>query len=557
MEMSLLQSELKSLKRKHAKLQKDYENVTRLYQQAAALRDFNEKEKEIQMRYNLLLRDNIPDHIFLLDMNLSILVCTTSIKLKIGRELIGEHFLRVVSGCYGDDFTDELEAAINEVFQTGVSQSVDTQINNHNYKAIGDQAEYFSFRITPALQNEKIGGIIVLAHDNTEIHNANVRAESAAKAKSRFLANMSHEIRTPLNAIVGMTSIGKAAADKERMIYCFNKVEAASKHLLGVVNDILDVSKIESGKFEMSYIDFSFERMLQKAVDVVSCRADDKNQQLTVSTDRRIPKYLIGDDQRLTQIIANLLSNAIKFTPADGLINLSTELLSIEGSNYIIQISISDTGIGISKEQQSKLFKAFQQAESNTTRKFGGTGLGLAISKNIVKMMGGNIWVESDEGKGATFFFTFKSEPAVIKTKHIEIEEAHENHIGRFDGRRILLAEDIEINREIVTALLKPTGLIIECAENGKEAVRMFCETPGRYDMIFMDVQMPEMDGLEATRRIRSSGIQEAGSIPIIAMTANVYREDVEKCLGAGMNDHIGKPLDIDEVIKFLHIYLS
>ena len=382
-------------------------------------------------------------------------------------------------------------------------------------------------------------------------------SESAAKAKSSFLANMSHEIRTPLNAIVGMTNIGKSAVNIEQMIYCFSKIEEASKHLLGVINDVLDVSKIESGKFELSCIEFSFRKMLQRALDVVSFRIDGKNQQLTVSIDRRIPDYLVGDDQRLTQIVTNLLSNAIKFTPADGLINVSAELLNIKNNNCTIRIGISDTGIGINREHQNKLFKAFQQAESNTTRKFGGTGLGLAISKSIVQMMNGNIWVESEEGKGATFFFTFKIEATERKPKQIENEEIQENSVLRFSGCRILLAEDIEINREIVLALLEPTEVLIDCAETGTEAVRMFNEAPDRYDMIFMDVQMPEMDGYEATRHIRSSGMPGADSIPIIAMTANVYREDVEKCLEAGMDNHIGKPLNIDEVIDFLRLYLT
>jgi len=682
METSLLQTEVKSLRRKHARLQKDYENLTHLYKQAAALRDFNEKEKETQIRYNQMLLDNIPDHIFLLDIRLDILLCTSYIKQLTGRDVVGEPFLSVMESCYGFDLSDRLEDSIREVFLIGESRSIDA-IPDSTVES--EHAKYYSFRITPALDKGELTGMIVLAHDNTEIHNANILAESAAKAKSSFLANMSHEIRTPLNAIVGMTDIGKSTADINRMNYCFSKIEDASKHLMGVINDILDVSKIDSGKFELSYIEFNFEKMLQRAVDVINFRVDAKNQTLSIMIDKRIPKHLTGDNQRLTQVITNLLSNAVKFTPIDGSISLITKLLNIKDDDYIIQVSVSDTGIGISPEQQAKLFSSFQQAESDTTRKFGGTGLGLAISKSIVEMMGGKIWIESTLGKGSTFSFTFHSGPAEKKKDFIpdwnnirvlvvdddpvileffkeilelygarcdtvncgeealllieqnciydlcfidykmpgidglelihtlkqkdhghsyvalitgaernefekraietgvdnillkpifpsdivnivnsylgikpqKSDDPEESPISRFDGRCILLAEDIEINREIVLALLQPTMLTIDCAENGLEAVRMFSDDPDRYDLILMDVQMPELDGYHATRCIRALSTPKAASIPIVAMTANVYKEDVEKCLTSGMNSHIGKPLDINEVIKTLHQYLT
>jgi CheY-like chemotaxis protein/two-component sensor histidine kinase len=505
-----------------------------------------------------------------------------------------------------------------------------------------------------------------------------------------FLANMSHEIRTPINAIVGMTSIGRTSDTHERKDYCFSKIDNASKHLLGVVNDILDMSKIEADSIELFAIDFNFEKMLQQTVNVVNFRADEKHQKLTVSIDKDIPRILYADDQRLAQVVTNLLSNAIKFTPDGGHIDLSTQLMGEEGDFVTIKIEVSDTGIGISKEQEAKLFRPFQQAESSTTRKFGGTGLGLTISKSIVEMMGGEIWIESEPSKGTTFAFTVKvkrgedtsldmlnlginwsnvrilavdddsdillyfketitgfgatcdiasSAKEALKlikqngayniyfvdlrmpdvdglslTKEIKghegksdnsvvimissadlssiekeaksagvnkflfkplfpsaisdvigdcigivnekVEEEQLDIEGIFKGRSILFAEDIDINREIVISLLEPTQVDVDCAENGVETVKMFNEDPEKYDLIFMDIQMPEMDGYEATRQIRSLNLPKAQTIPIIAMTANVFKEDIKTCLAAGMNGHLGKPLDMNGIISILKKYL-
>ena len=380
----------------------------------------------------------------------------------------------------------------------------------------------------------------------------------ASRAKSDFLSNMSHEIRTPMNAIIGMTSIAKSTDDAQRKEYCLGKIEEASTHLLGLINDILDMSKIEAGKLELAPSIFSFTEMLQKVIIITTLRADEKKQTLTLKVDRNIPDTLVGDDQRLTQVITNLLSNAIKFTPDGGSIDLMVELDSTDADECILRFCVKDTGIGISAEQQAVLFRSFEQAERGTSRKYGGTGLGLVISKRIVEMMDGEIWIESELDKGSSFFFTVRLQ----KGEHVELEDFiddSESDPGsdNFEGVRILLAEDVEVNREIVIALLEHLALTIDCAENGVEAVRMFEENPGRYDLIFMDVQMPEMDGYEATRLIRAANQPEAQSIPIIAMTANVFKEDIERCLAAGMNDHIGKPLDYNEVIGQLHRYIT
>ena len=387
-------------------------------------------------------------------------------------------------------------------------------------------------------------------------------ADAASQAKTFFLANMSHEIRTPMNAIIGMTHIGLSAADAERMKYCLEKIDSASKHLLGVINDVLDISKIEANKFELSPVVFEFEKMLQKVINVINFRVDEKRQDLHIKIGRDIPRSLVGDDQRLSQVITNLLSNAVKFTPEEGTVSLDVQLVSEAGDMCRLQISIADSGIGISTEQKDRLFYAFEQAEADTARRYGGTGLGLPISKSIVEMMGGEIWVESEPERGSTFTFTVNLQRgADILNEFIGAGTAAEHseqrkECGDYTGSVILLAEDVEINREIVLTQLEPTGLAIECAENGLQAVNMFEAAPEKYGMIFMDVQMPEMDGYSATRAIRALGVPRSATIPIIAMTANVFREDIEKCLDAGMNGHVGKPINVDNVLEQLRWHL-
>jgi CheY-like chemotaxis protein len=255
------------------------------------------------------------------------------------------------------------------------------------------------------------------------------------------------------------------------------------------------------------------------------------------------------------------MSNAVKFTPDEGTISFEASLADEKDDVVTIRFKISDSGIGISEQQQARLFTAFQQAEDSTTRKFGGTGLGLSISKSIVDLMDGRIWVESKLKEGASFFFTIQVKRGKDKDPEKTIASYENETQGRISidlgGHTILLAEDIDINQEIVLALLEPTGLRIECADNGAQAVQLFSEAPEKYDLIFMDVQMPEMDGYEATRMIRKMDLPGAKTIPIIAMTANVFREDVDNCLKAGMDGHVGKPLVSDEVIKLLRFYMK
>ena len=427
-----------------------------------------------------------------------------------------------------------------------------------------------------AVENDKYNDVlckVALLRDITEnehkdrmLKDALEQSNAASRAKSDFLSNMSHEIRTPMNAIIGMTSIAKSSSSIEKKDDALNKIDGASKHLLGVINDILDMSKIEADKLELSNVSFDFQKILQNVSNVISFRVEERRQKFYVNIGKDIPKTLIGDDQRLSQVITNLLGNAVKFTPDEGTIRLDSQLISIDEDTCRMQISVEDNGIGITDEQKSRLFRSFEQAETDTSRKFGGTGLGLAISKRIVELMGGDIWVESETGKGSKFIFTILMKYDTKTKKHLtdeciniyEMAEKEKNIIcaDDFSGYSILLVEDIEINREIVIALLEPTNLNVECAENGIQALRLFAESPEKYDLIFMDIQMPEMDGFEATRNIRALDIPKSKTIPIIAMTANVFREDIDKCLDAGMNGHLGKPLDFDDIISKLRKYL-
>ena len=415
------------------------------------------------------------------------------------------------------------------------------------------------------------------------------QAQEANKAKGEFLSNMSHEMRTPLTAIIGMSSIGKSAVDAERKNYAFGKIEDASAHLLDAINDVLDMSKIEANKLELTMAQFDFEKTLQRIVSVMKFRADEKEQKLSLSISDGMPRAMVGDDHRLAQVVTNIVANAIKFTPAGGSIGIDARLAGENEGLYMVQIDISDTGIGIAEENIGKIFTPFQQVDNSASRMYGGAGLGLAISKRIVELMGGSIWVKSELGEGTTFSFTatIKAAGAAANaagaagaagtigaagaTGTIGAASTASGSLwmdgdpgpegvapgigdtkGCLAGRRILLADDIDMNREIIMALLEPTLAEVECAENGERALRMFTEAPSRFDMILMDMQMPKMDGCEATRRIRALGTPEAASIPIIAMTANVFPDDIERCLESGMDGHLGKPIEFDEVLALL-----
>ncbi|MDR1590251.1 MAG: response regulator [Oscillospiraceae bacterium] len=689
--------EITKLNRRLQRLQTRMDRDKSAASAMAAVSAMRSAEKQRQEQYMSMLLENSPDIIILLDREGCFAYCSKVFLDRMGIayfDILSGRPLREVFETYTDDaLADQIASAHRRSNELGESVEFECVV------PVGEEMRVLAVRITP-MQNfsGEIVSSVIMMHNITDIRRAQERAEEArmaaedaSRSKSTFLSNMSHEMRTPMNAIIGMTAIGRESDDIDRKDYCFGKIEDASTHLLGVINDILDISKIEANKFELSPTKFSFEKMLSKVVNVVNYRVEEKRQVFGVRIDENIPDMLVGDDQRLTQVIANLMSNAVKFTPEGGGIKLDTGLVSVENGVCTVRISVSDTGIGISDEQKARLFTSFEQADSGISRKFGGTGLGLAISKSIVEMMDGSIRVESEPGAGSTFTVTvrlgvaaepdgrrsllapgvsrdnlrvlvvddsadvleyfldiagrlgFKCDAAsggrealemaderggydiyfvdwkmpemdgielarkitsrgmgrsvVVMISGVawsEIEErarsagvnrflskplfpssiadiindclglqgqgaaaaAAADTDGMFRGRRVLFAEDVEINREILIALLEPTELKLDCAENGFEAVEMFTRNADEYDMILMDMQMPDMDGCEATRRIRALDSRWAKDIPIVAMTANVFREDVEKCLAAGMNDHIGKPIDIGEVLDKLKSYI-
>ena len=548
------------------------------------------------------------------------------------------------------------------------------------------------------------GGRLALLESFTDISNLKeaeekVRllnvTEQANKAKSDFLSRMSHEMRTPLNAIIGMAKIAESTEDVKKLKYCLSMIGVSSEHLLRLINDILDMAKIEAGKFELENAPLNIEDVFIKICNLNVEKAEEKEIQIGINLPTNVSLRYIGDELRLSQVINNLMSNAVKFTPRGGKIKLSLEEAHICSNSSVLRFSVSDNGIGMTKEHLAKLFNAFEQADTSISRRFGGTGLGLVICKSIVEKMNGTISVESELGKGSVFSFEvelahpaksiadsgksdcrfsnlklllidgdketreqFKSmashfcgcideadnaEAAFLKissaqaagspydiiftesylsdTNIIELakklggkvnknsivimtsftqwhkvdEEALDEGIHHFvpkplfpsaifdvinqlvgsgDGASeklapseeeapdfshltVLLAEDVEINREIFVALLEDTKINVDIAENGRIAVEKFSNNHEKYDLVVMDVQMPEMDGYRATEAIRAMPVGKAKTIPIIAMTANVFKTDIEKCLACGMNDHIPKPIDDKLLIEKISYYSS
>ncbi|HAG75891.1 MAG TPA: hypothetical protein DCL53_10575 [Thauera sp.] len=393
-------------------------------------------------------------------------------------------------------------------------------------------------------------------------------AEDAARVKSDFLANMSHEIRTPMNVIIGTTHLALMAAPDARQCEYLKRIEGSSQHLLRIINDILDLSKIEAGKMTLEASAFALKGLVEDAIGLVSAAAADKGLALAVNVSGDVPEMLRGDRLRLGQVLVNYLSNAVKFTER-GEIEIRVDVERRLGEDWLLRFSVRDTGIGLSAAQCSRLFQAFEQADTSTTRRYGGTGLGLAIAKRLAALMGGEVGVDSVLGEGSTFWFTARMGSVAVATALVapaatsaglapdalpvgEQPPSIDDDLAALAGRRILLVEDNPLNQLVATELLRHIGLVVDIAADGAQALDMIERAP--YDLVFMDMQMPVMDGLAATEEIRRRP-QHAG-LPIIAMTANAMDADRARCLAAGMNEHIGKPIEPQRLRAVLRRWL-
>jgi len=435
---------------------------------------------------------------------------------------------------------DEKKVDIPIIFMsTTLNESILNDILKYEDSDFLTKSLITSERIGLSVRNAIIGSEKQKAHEGNLV-NAKLKAEKLVKLKQGFLANMSHEIRTPMNAIIGFTDIVLGNELKPEVRDKIERIKQSGENLLVIINDILDFTKIEKGKLGVENISFSLEKVIDNVKAQLENIAQAKKVRLVVNRDSEVPENIKGDPVRLSQILMNLMDNAIKFTE-NGFVELRVKIVSIQNGDTIIQFEIEDTGIGIPTSKQESIFDSFTQASSTTTRKFGGSGLGLSICKQLVHLLGGEIWLNSQENVGSTFFFTISTESVQeeLDNPTTNIEEFN------ISGTKVLLVEDNVMNRELAIHFLKEWGVEYDTAKNGDLGVSKVKHN--NYDLILMDLSMPVMDGYQAANKIRLLEDDKA-RIPILAMTANAFKNDIDKCFEVGMNDHISKPFKSEEL---------
>ncbi|MEL4180514.1 hybrid sensor histidine kinase/response regulator [Roseateles sp. PN1] len=412
-----------------------------------------------------------------------------------------------------------------------------------------------------------------------ELAEASQAAQAASFAKSAFLANMSHEIRTPMNAIIGLTYLVQSEAKEPKQQDRLQKVADAAEHLLGVINNVLDLSKIEAGKLQLLHTEFNVSQVLDSVASMLTQRAAEKGLPLQVELAEALRKQaLLGDSQRIAEILLNFAGNAIKFTDS-GFVKISAQVLATQGRRLTVRFEVEDSGIGIAADACARLFQDFEQADSSTTRRYGGTGLGLAICRRLAHAMGGEVGVNSKPGQGSTFWLELQLEQTDMPLTQTQQQEtgfdllqglattstagrspsvnkhAARDALAPFRGSLVLLAEDNAVNQEVAIALLGSAGIQVDVAGDGQAALDMLRDPSKPYALVLMDVQMPVMDGLDATRAIRQT--ERGRHIPILAMTANAFAEEKQRCLDAGMNDHVAKPVVAEQLFTTLKLWLT